>query len=396
MKTFYHFFLLFVSFIFVFQNTVYATKDDQHFSLNSEAAILIDGATGTILYEKESNRLMYPASITKIVTGIIAIEEGNLDDIVTVSETARNVIGTRVYLLEGEQVTLLKLVQGLLINSGNDAGTAIAEYFDGSEAQFAERMNQFVRDTVGVKNTNFQNPHGLFDEKHQTTAYDMAIITQYAMKNPIFRSIVGTKEMEWIGKGWETTLYNHNKLLWRYEGTTGVKNGYVSQSGNTLVASVKRGNSEWIAVTLKADSSELAYGDMVKLFDYGFEHFQTNKITLNPSAFESYIDRFVIPEQLIFTSDKDEKFDIQIDDSAFLIVVLNFDGKKIYSKELEINNNKELKRDNTEDPSIEKKAASSPFSTSITFMFMLILTVVILILRKKRKQKKLSKQIFEN
>ncbi len=154
------------------------------FSLNSEAAILIDGATGTILYEKESNRLMYPASITKIVTGIIAIEEGNLDDIVTVSETARNVIGTRVYLLEGEQVTLLKLVQGLLINSGNDAGTAIAEYFDGSEAQFAERMNQFVRDTVGVKNTNFQNPHGLFDEKHQTTAYDMAIITQYAMKKP--------------------------------------------------------------------------------------------------------------------------------------------------------------------------------------------------------------------
>lgn len=138
------------------------------------------------------------------------------------------------------------------------------------------------------------------------------------------------------------------------------KNGYVSQSGNTLVASVKRGNSEWIAVTLKADSSELAYGDMVKLFDYGFEHFQTNKITLNPSAFESYIDRFVIPEQLIFTSDKDEKFDIQIDDSAFLIVVLNFDGKKIYSKELEINNNKELKRDNTEDPSIEKKGSIIP------------------------------------
>src|SRR5690606_28540529 len=114
----------------------YAT-DEETLRIHSETAILIDATTGQVLYEKNASQSMYPASITKILTGIIAIEEGNLDDIVTVSQNARNADGTRVYLVEGEQVPLLKLVQGLLINSGNDAGTSIAEYFDGSEETFA-------------------------------------------------------------------------------------------------------------------------------------------------------------------------------------------------------------------------------------------------------------------
>lgn len=367
-----------------------AFAHESHFSLNSEAAILIDGTTGNILFEKESDRLMYPASITKIVTGIIAIEEGNLDDVVTVSEAARNIGGTRVYLLEGEQVPLLKLVQGLLINSGNDAGTAIAEYFDENEEQFADRMNQFVSDKIGVKNTTFQNPHGLFDEKHQTTAYDMAIITQYAMQNSVFRSIVGTKEMEWIGEGWETTLYNHNKLLWRYEGTTGVKNGYVRQSGITLVASVKRGNSEWIAVTLKANSSELAYSDMVSLFDYGFEHFQTNLVTLEPSSFESYLDRFVIPEQLVFTSMKDETFKLKINDFFNQIDVLGSDGQKIYSEDLELINVVDLSPENMAESPVESKVTSPELSIGtilfLTVFFMFIFLIIRRTMKRKRKR----------
>ncbi|MEX2105088.1 MAG: D-alanyl-D-alanine carboxypeptidase family protein, partial [Bacilli bacterium] len=213
-------------------------------TVNGETAILIDGATGKILFEKNSDRLMYPASITKILTGIVAIEEGNIDDVVTVSENARNIDGTRVYLLEGEQVPLLKLIQGLLINSGNDAATAIAEHMDGSESAFADRMNTFAEDKIGVKNSIFRNPHGLFDSEHRTTAFDMAMITRYAMQNEVFREVVGTKQMEWKGEGWETTLYNHNKLLWRYKGATGVKNGFVDESGYTVVASAKRGNTE--------------------------------------------------------------------------------------------------------------------------------------------------------
>lgn len=111
----------------------------------------------------------------------------------------------------------------MLINSGNDAGTAIAEHFDGNEAAFANRMNTFVKEQIGVDNTNFTNPHGLFHPDHVTTAKDMAKITQYALNNEIFMEIVGTKTMDWVGEGWETTLYNHHRLLWDYEGTTGVK-----------------------------------------------------------------------------------------------------------------------------------------------------------------------------
>ncbi|GIP31906.1 D-alanyl-D-alanine carboxypeptidase family protein [Paenibacillus sp. J2TS4] len=387
-------FLFILSFMMAFPNLAYAMEEDEAISLHSEAAILIDAATGAVLFDKESDRLMYPASITKIVTGILAIEDGNLDDIVTVSEKARNIDGTRVYLLEGEQVPLLKLVQGLLINSGNDAATAIAEHMDGSEAQFAERMNRFVRETIGVKNTTFQNPHGLFDENHQTTAYDMAKITQYAMKNSLFRSIVGTKEMEWIGEGWETTLYNHNKLLWRYEGTTGVKNGFVNESGNTLVASVQRGESEWIAVTLKADSAESAYSDMETLFDYGFAQFETRQVSLPPALLEAYQDRFVIPQQLTFTSRKDENFVIQINESSGQLVVSSLDGTTLYSEELEtregahVQSMKPIKSpDNSEGTSMEKKATSFKLSASTTFVLTILITFAFLIIRKRMKRK---------
>ncbi|MCA4756017.1 D-alanyl-D-alanine carboxypeptidase [Mycolicibacterium fortuitum] len=374
MNKFFKVILLILTLVFSLQTQTFAVEDQDHFSLNSEAAILIDATTGSILFEKESDRLMYPASITKIVTGIIAIEEGNLDDIVTVSKAARNIDGTRVYLLEGEQVSLKKLVQGLLINSGNDAATAIAEYFDKNEAQFAERMNEYVRAKIGVKDTTFQNPHGLFDQKHQTTAYDMAMITQYAMKNPLFRSIVGTKEMKWVGEGWETTLYNHNKLLWRYEGTTGVKNGFIDQSGYTLVASVKRGNSEWIAVTLKSGSSELAYSDMEKLFDYGFEHFETYPIAVNTlSLHQRYQDQFVLPKELVFTAEKDLTFKVEIDESEGQIIVVDNNGESIYFEELErIEQN--VQTIIISDPSLP--AESEPSRTSTLKIILLIVATL--------------------
>lgn len=378
-----------------FQNTAYAMEEEKPVTLHSEAVILIDGTTGQVLYEKDSDRPMYPASITKIVTGIIALENGNLEDMVTVSEAARNVEGTRVYLLEGEQVPLLKLVQGMLINSGNDAATAIAEYFDGSEAKFAERMNEFVRDKIGVTNTTFQNPHGLFNENHQTTARDMALITQYAMQNPQFRSIVGTKELGWNGEGWKTTIYNHNKLLWRYEGTTGVKNGYVDESGHTLVASVKRGDSEWIAVTLKAASSEFAYSDMEALFNYGFEQFRTNRVVLNPSLFQTYLDRYVIPEELVFTSRKDENFVIQINDASGQMVVSSLEGQNLYTEDLKPiaaaasrnRSSEKQQEDNPEGASIEKKAVPYKLGTGTTFALTIFITLVFLILRKRIKRK---------
>ncbi len=285
------------SFILFFYSAMNVQATSDHLTLHSETAILMEAKSGQILFEKEMNQPMYPASITKIITGIIAIEKGNLDDIVTVSENARKVVGTRVYLLEDEKVDLKKLVQGLLINSGNDAGTAIAEHLAGNEKNFATVMNEFVKKEIGVHNTNFENPHGLFSEEHITTAYDMAKITQYAMNNELFRDIVGTKEMEWIGEGWETTIHNHHRLLWDYEGATGVKNGYVSQSGFTLVTTALRDGTEYIVVTLNAPTARLAYSDTIALLDYGFEHFQTNKL----------------PKDRLFTSNNGAEFELEND-----------------------------------------------------------------------------------
>jgi serine-type D-Ala-D-Ala carboxypeptidase (penicillin-binding protein 5/6) len=239
--------------------------------VHSGAAVLMDEQTGVVLYAKEPDTLMYPASITKIVTGIVALENSEPDEPVTVSEEARYEDGTRIFLSPGEQKPMGELLYGLLLNSGNDAATAIAEHIDGTKEKFAERMNDFVNQ-LDLANTHFANPHGLFDEDNYTTAKDMAVITKYAMSNPRFREIVATKTLPWHGKEWDSELVNHNKMLWRYDGATGVKNGYTGESGNTLVTTASRDGFDLIVVLLKGNSSEEIYDDATRLLDYGFEY----------------------------------------------------------------------------------------------------------------------------
>lgn len=285
----------------------------------SEAAILIDAKSGQVLFDKYATSQMYPASITKVVTGIIAIEEGDLKELVQVSKNATDIIGTRVYLLENEKVELKRLVQGLLINSGNDAGTVIAEHFAGSEQGFATIMNEFVKKKVGVTNSNFMNPHGLFDENHYTTAYDMAKIAQYAMKNEIFKEIVGTKELEWKGKGWETTLYNHHRLLWDYEGVTGIKNGFVPQSGFTLVTSAEQDGVELIVVTLNASSSQHAYNDTIALLNYGFGNFSTRLLPAGQTFENTSGKQYRLDSETFITVPKDGDILEEIDGDSLII-----------------------------------------------------------------------------
>lgn len=273
--------LLLTSALFsIVSNSAFAQTDVQLTGplLSGESAVLIDAASGQVLFEKNPELSLYPASITKIATGIYAIENGNPDDIVTVSKRARNEEGTRVYLGEGEQVPLRKLEYGLLMNSGNDAATAIAEHMSGSVEQFADNLNRFLQEKIGVTHTHFANASGLHDPNHYTTAGDMAKIAKYAMKNPIFREIVATKTLPWDGKEWKTVLVNHNKMLWNYEGTSGIKNGFTDQARNTLVVSAKRDGSEFIAVSMKAQSSNFAYKDVTRMLDYAFAHYQTKQV----------------------------------------------------------------------------------------------------------------------
>ncbi|WP_226657530.1 D-alanyl-D-alanine carboxypeptidase family protein [Pseudalkalibacillus hwajinpoensis] len=274
-------------------------------NIQSETAILMDGKTGQVLYEKNSKDEMYPASITKIVTALMAVKSNKMDEMVTVSENAREAEGTRVYLKEGETVPLEKLVKGMLINSGNDAAIAIAEHLSGSVESFSREMNDFLREEVGVQNTHFVNPNGLFDENHLTTAEDMARITQYAMKNGAFRSLFGIKQMEWSGEDWETTLINHHRLILDYDFVTGGKNGYVSESGFTLVTTASKGDQDLIVVTMKATDDRIAYQDTLNLFNYGFTAF-------SPVQFEKGTELGVVDQQEYSLSDNITLY--QIDD----------------------------------------------------------------------------------
>ncbi len=331
--------------LFLFPTIISANTNEQ-LELYSEAAILIDAQSGQVIYEKNSHEKLPPASITKIATAIYAIENGNLDDIVTVSENARNAEGTKVYLEAGEEVPLLKLVQGLLINSGNDAGVAIAEHLSGSVDEFVVDFNRYLEEVIGVKNTHFTNPHGLYDPDHVTTAEDMAKITQYAMKNETFREIFSTKELPWDGETWDTTLINHHVMVrdGSYEGISGGKNGFVTEAGFTLVTTANQDNISLIAVTMKTKYDNQVYEDTTKLFNYGFQHYETDTIDMNSQFVDSEDNQYKTAEDIYYTKKIGEIVEEDVTTSGKL-VIKGEDGRKLVEKKLElVTNNKEKEK----------------------------------------------------
>ncbi|RED76082.1 D-alanyl-D-alanine carboxypeptidase family protein [Cohnella phaseoli] len=364
-------------------------QDPQELDIHAKSAILIDGLTGTILFAKNENQTYYPASITKIVTGIVALEASSPDEIVTVSKEARYEDGTRVFLAEGEQVPMMKLIEGLLMNSGNDAATAIAEHIDGSKEVFAQRMNQLVTEKIGLKNTQFRNPHGLFDSEHYTTAKDMALIAQYAMKNPDFRRIVSTKTKPWNGEEWKSNLVNHNKLLWTYDGATGIKNGFTDESRFTLVGSAMRNGMELIGVVMKSATSNESYSDITQLLDYGFGNYERKQImaaneTKTYSAGE-IITAFVTKDPIIVTVRKDEVLQVTLDEVGNLSVKEGVNPSRIISRlsPIEVAEPKP-----TPDPELEIKNETNVWRILITvlwFLMNLFIGMVAWAIKEKRK-----------
>lgn len=237
--------------------------------LSARAAVLIDGKSGKVLFEKNKDERLPMASTTKIMTGLLACESKKMKKVVTVSPVASGTEGSSLWLEPEEKQTLENLTYGLMLRSGNDAAVAIAEYLGGSTEAFALMMNERAK-KIGVQNTGFQNPNGLDAEGHFTTAYDLALISREAMKNKKFRKIVSTKSktIPWESSEWDRSLTNHNKMLWRYEGCNGIKTGFTKKSGRCLVTSAKRGKTELICVTLNAPDD---WNDHTKMLDYGFE-----------------------------------------------------------------------------------------------------------------------------
>ncbi|WP_407272979.1 D-alanyl-D-alanine carboxypeptidase family protein [Radiobacillus sp. PE A8.2] len=369
----------------LFMSISFAESGTAQPTLVSQAAIMIDSKTGKVLYEKRANEQMYPASLTKIATAIYAIETGNLDDIVTVSEKARNIEGTKVYLEEGEKVTLKKLLQGLLINSGNDTGIAIAEHLSRSVEQFSSDINKYLKNVIGVQNTHFENPHGLFDPNHVTTAKDLARITQYAIKNDTFRQIFSTKKLEWNGESWDTTLYTHHKLMRQipYEGITGGKTGFVNQSGFTLATTAKRENLSLIVITLNSYMQSAAYNDTIKLLDYGFENFETSSISKG-TTFTLNKQEYIAPKRMFYTHSLNEKVSKKVNDNGSLEII-NEDGNIISSHplnkvETEDNAGEEKKINNTTTITTKDIKVNSVFEVHLLeFVFVLFITLTIIV-----------------
>lgn len=241
-------------------------------AINGQAIILMDAKSGRVLYERNSQEQLPPASLTKIMTGLLVAENGNLDKEVTISEHAANTPECTVYLEPGEILTRLELFYAAMLPSANDACVALAESIAGSETSFLEMMNQRAEE-LGLRNTHFVNPHGLHYEDHYTSAYDLALITKTALTNPLFSQVVSTPRavIPWDSRPDEDRiLLNQNKLLNRYDGAIGVKTGYTRQAGNCVVGAAKRGDMLLIAVSM---NSSTVYEDLEMLFDYGFDNY---------------------------------------------------------------------------------------------------------------------------
>ncbi len=243
---------------------------------SAQSAILIDAESGKIIFEKNAHEKRGMASTTKIMTAVIALEKCNLNETVKVSYNASSTEGSSMYLNHNEKISVENLLYGLMLNSGNDAATALAEYVSKDVKSFAELMNKKAKE-LELKNTSFANPHGLDDENHYSTAYDMAILTKYAIKNEYFKKIVATKKIitETDSKEKYRYLTNHNKLLTKYEWCKGVKTGFTKKCGRCLVSYAEKNNVKLIAVTLNAPDD---WNDHISMYEQAFEKYKNYSI----------------------------------------------------------------------------------------------------------------------
>lgn len=244
--------------------------------ISAAQAILVDGQTGKLLYERNADAKAYPASTTKIMTALLVLEtlekyDSPIDQKVTVPAEAQGVEGSSLYLKAGEKIYLQDLLYGLMLQSGNDAAVALAVIIAGDVDSFVEQMNNKAAD-LHCENTHFLNPNGLFDENHYTTARDMAIIAQEAMKHKEFRKIVSARS--WDADREESEFehfYNKNKTVHQFKGGNGIKIGFTKASGRTLVASSARNGKELICVVMGAPNW---FNDAYTLMEYGFKRLE--------------------------------------------------------------------------------------------------------------------------
>ncbi len=342
------------------------TQNINALSVSAQSAVMLETESNNVIYEKDAYTKRGMASTTKIMTALVAIENCPLDKLVKVSDKAIGVEGSSIYLKAGEALTMEQLLYALMLQSANDAATAIAIEISGSTDAFADLMNKKAEE-MGLHNTHFTNPHGLYDDNHYTTAYDLAIIASNALKNETFKKIVSTKSIKIPLNQNEGTrvLVNHNKMLKSYDGAIGIKTGFTKKCGRCLVSAAERDGVTLVCVTLNAPSD---WNDHTKLLDNGFEKIKCDTIAEAGSlsytvpvvgGTESYVS-VINKEELKFIHEKDNvniKSEIILDRFLFAPVYENdvLGQVVFYNNNIEIGRVNLISQNNVEKKQVKKK-----------------------------------------
>lgn len=308
--------IILIFFLFAAGFPQHKNANETSIDVSAVNAVLMELGSGRVLYEKEAHEKKRIASITKIMTAILAVESGKLDEMVTVSDRAFGTEGSSLYLKRGQKMKLEDLVYGLMLRSGNDAAVAIAEHVGGSLEGFVFLMNQKAEE-IGMTNSSFTNPHGLDNTKnHYSTAYDMALLTRYAMNNDTFKKISSTKEHRAPNPNekWDYEWGNKNKMLKLYKYSTGGKTGYTKLAKRTLVSTAEKDGMSLVAVTLNAGDD---WNDHMALFDMAFADYTMTTIlavgNLKKIKHSFYKNKVGIENEYIYPLTEEEKEKVTLD-----------------------------------------------------------------------------------
>ncbi len=252
-------------------------EDEEEIDITSRIALIYDRASGKILYEKNGNKQTPMASTTKVMTAIVVLENAKLTDTVTITSKAASMGGSRLGLKKNDKITVNDLLYGLMLRSGNDAAVALAIHVGGSIEGFADMMNEKALE-MGLTNSHFVVPHGLDNEGHYTTAYELAKMADYALKMDKFKEIVGTKVATIYINGYAKQINNTNNLLGSVSGVYGVKTGFTNGAGRCLVTACKRDDLDIITVIIGADTNNIRSKDTIKLIQYAYTEFEVINI----------------------------------------------------------------------------------------------------------------------
>lgn len=328
-------FFLFVFFTCTFRNSF--ASEEKPLNINARSCIVLDRTSKKVLFGKNEYNKVKMASTTKIMTATIIIENCDLEKNVTVSKKAARTGGSRLGLKENDKITIKDLLYGLLLVSGNDAAVCLAESCSGSVLEFANLMNKKASD-LGLINTHFETPHGLDSDNHYTTAYELALLTDYALNNSTFSEIVGTKNYTININGKPKTLNNTNELLGNVNGVYGVKTGFTNGANRCLVTSCKRDNIDIICVVLGCDTKNFRSSDSKKLIEYSFSNFEYVNIK---DILNKDLDKWKLENNNYFYIEKgiSSNLDIKLSNIDTSIIPLKKDEISSIKTEFNINKN---------------------------------------------------------